>query len=151
MFKRRAALLGAVALVALTTALGGSAMADDQNPILSDATSITCTTEDGKKIEFKDAVPALPTVPATKAEPGREHVDVLPEGATPPEGTVAARVLEAVPLESVPGETLATETVPAQTATAVSPDAEAVPPAEVKPGDEQGLAKVMKIACKKAE
>ena len=48
MFKRRLAVLGAVAVLVLT-GLGGSAMADEA-PSTARGAKVTCTTSDGKSI-----------------------------------------------------------------------------------------------------
>ncbi|GAA3121426.1 hypothetical protein [Nonomuraea salmonea] len=62
MFKRRLAVLGAAAVLAVT-GLGGSALADGADPadaVRSSApgVKVTCTTADGKVVELARAMPA---------------------------------------------------------------------------------------------
>ncbi|MEV4224894.1 hypothetical protein [Nonomuraea sp. NPDC049725] len=81
MIRRRFAVLGAVAVLALA-GLGGSALAADDVPH-----QVTCTTPDGKTVELEvaKAVPAIPAEPAGPAgqdwvkagEPGAVPTDVL--------------------------------------------------------------------------
>ncbi|GAA3599291.1 hypothetical protein GCM10022419_098770 [Nonomuraea rosea] len=54
MYKRRLAVLGAVAVCAIA-GLGGSAMADDHSPTAG--TKVTCTSADGKTVENPPALP----------------------------------------------------------------------------------------------
>ncbi|MGW4796258.1 hypothetical protein ACWEPC_27935 [Nonomuraea sp. NPDC004297] len=98
MFKRRLAVLGTVAVLAVT-GLAGSAMADEPAPVAG--TKVTCTTPDGKTVELtmvraakvdgvvssdgKVARVAPDGVAVTKVRP-----DELPEGA---EGALRAEPL----------------------------------------------------------
>ncbi|WP_049563786.1 hypothetical protein [Nonomuraea sp. SBT364] len=63
MIKRRFAVLGAVAVLALA-GLGGSALAADDAP-----QRVTCTTADGKKLDL-EMIKAIPALPAEHAESG---------------------------------------------------------------------------------
>ncbi|MEU4570930.1 MULTISPECIES: hypothetical protein [Nonomuraea] len=97
MIRRRFAVLGAVAVLALA-GLGGSALAADDVPH-----QVTCTTPDGKTVELEvaKAVPAIPAEPAgqdwVKAdEPGAIPTDVLDaEAATEVEFAPARPATEA--------------------------------------------------------
>ncbi|MEV4806882.1 hypothetical protein AB0K18_43380 [Nonomuraea sp. NPDC049421] len=90
MFKRRLAVLGAAAVLAVT-GLGGSALADGADPadaVRSPApgVKVTCTTADGKVVELARAMPAsempaseIGSHEAAEAQPfGR--VEALKEG-----------------------------------------------------------------------
>ncbi|MFG6194073.1 hypothetical protein [Nonomuraea sp. JJY05] len=177
MFKRRLALLGAVAVLAIT-GLTGSAMADE-TPGAAGA-KVTCKTADGKIVQLAEAAPRAfgkivgPDGKVREFKPGDTvKVDALPDGEVPPPG-----VAKAVPVP--PDGAEGTKTVPdpsdgvevtkavpvpsdgAEVAEAVPlpegelPDAvRAVPAQPAKPGekvDAPSLAiKAMKIICEKAD
>ncbi|GAA3570579.1 hypothetical protein GCM10022419_059270 [Nonomuraea rosea] len=169
MFKRRLAVLGAVAVLAIT-GLAGSAMADE-TPSPAAGAKVTCTTSDGKTIEIAEALPAKlkdgkfvsPDGKVTRVQSGDAiKVQKLPEGETP-EGF--AKTKDFVKAEDGSAEALpALPTLPAE-ATGTAAPTEAVPaelgePAEkvelsqkAEPGAEapEGFAKTVKIICKKAE
>ncbi|TYB51783.1 hypothetical protein FXF51_52540 [Nonomuraea sp. PA05] len=87
MFKRRLAVLGTVAVLAVT-GLAGSAMADEPTPPAG--TKVTCTTSDGKTVELAPALPAKegkagvvvgPDGKVTRVAPGEKvRVEKLPDG-----------------------------------------------------------------------
>ncbi|GAA2208498.1 hypothetical protein GCM10009850_039560 [Nonomuraea monospora] len=87
MFKRRLAVLGTVAVLAVT-GLAGSAMADEPTPPAG--TKVTCTTSDGKTVELAPALPAKegkagvvvgPDGKVTRVGPGEKvKVEKLPDG-----------------------------------------------------------------------
>ncbi|MET8863966.1 hypothetical protein ABZW11_13515 [Nonomuraea sp. NPDC004580] len=85
MFKRRLAVLGAAAVLAVT-GLGGSALADGASPagvVRSPApgVKVTCTTADGKVVELAQAMPAseIGSHEAAEARPSGQ-VEALKEG-----------------------------------------------------------------------
>ncbi|MFG1708502.1 hypothetical protein ACFLIM_35415 [Nonomuraea sp. M3C6] len=151
MFKRRLAVLGAVAVLAIT-GLAGSAMADE--PPATAGAKVTCTTSDGKTIELAKPLRAKGGVvitrdgkvhrvkPGTKVSlrdgeaPEAVKLDALEDGEAP----------EAVKIEGIPdGERL--RAVPARPALPEGASTE-VAPVEKAPG-EKGVAKRVKIICKK--
>ncbi|GAA4934971.1 hypothetical protein HD597_010203 [Nonomuraea thailandensis] len=84
MFKRRLAVLGTVAVLAVT-GLAGSAMADEPTP--APGAKVTCTTADGKVVELAQALPAKkgfvagPDGKVTRLdENGAVKVERLPDG-----------------------------------------------------------------------
>lgn len=145
MFRRRLAVLGTAAMLALT-GLGGSAMADDAPTDAASSTAsgtVSCRTSDGKDIKFAEGMKGRVFV----TKDGEVHkegdasampVPPLPEGEAGP-------VLKTAPgLPSSPAETFApTETV------------EAVPalPATEAPegGDPATTVKILCVAEKPAE
>ncbi|NRQ31585.1 hypothetical protein HII36_06975 [Nonomuraea sp. NN258] len=132
MFKRRLAVLGAVGVLALSV-LGGSALADDAPP--ANETKVTCTTADGKVVEFK-AIKAAELVAAP--QPGQEGTVT----------TVNPDVKVDETVERAPFE--ATEMVPAQPAVPAQPlnDASAPPMDLTLPDGAAGEIKAVTIACK---
>jgi hypothetical protein len=112
MFKRRLAVLGAVAVLAIT-GLAGSAMADE-TPAPA-GTKVTCTTADGKTVELAEPLPGKGSMKGgvvitrdgkmTRIKPGTEpsetiRIDALPEGEVP-EAVKVAPIPEG-DLEAVP-------------------------------------------------
>ncbi|UBU13574.1 hypothetical protein [Nonomuraea gerenzanensis] len=95
MFKRRLAVLGTVAVLAVT-GLAGSALADDPSPTAG--AKVTCTTPDGKVVEV---TPALP------AEPGKKGVVVGPDGKV-----TRVKPGEAVKVEKLPDGSVAVKAEP---------------------------------------
>ncbi|WP_113702095.1 hypothetical protein [Nonomuraea lactucae] len=121
MFKRRFAILGAVAALTLT-GLGGSALASDEPPA-TPARKITCTTSDGKTFEFPERIRALKAVKGTNGKIVMEEGEA-PDGVTP---TVETKPETAVRGERLPEEGIV-EAVPAEPATGA--DAPTLEPAE---------------------
>jgi hypothetical protein len=168
MFKRRLAVLGTVAVLAIT-GLAGSAMADEPSPAAG--SKVTCTTPDGKVVEV---VPALP------AKPLKEGVVVGPDGKATrvddssavkverlPDGGVAVRKAEPLTPEEIEKFSKVKELSPEE-AEKLSPDAfaKAVPALPALPAEgvervegaerfegvtppEGGPAETVKIICKK--
>ncbi|TMR99395.1 hypothetical protein [Nonomuraea basaltis] len=150
MFKRRLAVLGAVCALALT-GLAGSALADE--PTSTAGAKVTCTTSDGKTIEFPEINPGEqmgvlvgPDGKVKKVDP-KETVKLealpLPEGAKG-EPHVKIKKFEegdAVPaLPATPGEPVDVKDVNGGVVVAEKGEA---------PVGEPG--KAVKITCKKAE
>ncbi|MFI7453575.1 hypothetical protein ACIBQX_39215 [Nonomuraea sp. NPDC049714] len=109
MFKRRLAVLGAVAVLALS-GLGGSALAAGEPPVSVPGAKVTCTTADGKPVAIKVA----------KAMPADGDVVTYP--ATPADGKVrTAEKNDLHVTKHLDGELLTIEAVPAT---------EAVPPSD---------------------
>ncbi|MEV4567194.1 hypothetical protein AB0K12_25795 [Nonomuraea sp. NPDC049419] len=133
MFKRRLAVLGAAAVLAVT-GLGGSALADGADPadaVRSPApgVKVTCTTADGKVVELARALPA-------RAMPAGEIAS--PEAAeAQPFGRVEA-LKEGVPA----GVADTVEFLPARAAAIAERLAEAPPGAP---------AEAIAISCKRAD
>ncbi|NUR83011.1 MAG: hypothetical protein HOY71_02860 [Nonomuraea sp.] len=130
MFKRRLAVLGTAAALALT-GLGGSAMADETPTGEAPAAAVTCTTSDGHTVKF--------------AEPAQGKVMITRNGddvSAPPEGEPGHMMMKVMPA------TPASPTSPAET---VAPD-EAVESAPALPAPPdlkvEDLAKTVKIMCK---
>ncbi|MET7333413.1 hypothetical protein [Nonomuraea sp. NPDC005650] len=166
MFKRRLALLGAVAVIAVT-GLTGSALADEA-PGTAGA-KVTCKTADGATVQIAEAVPGVPgkiatgdgKVRVTKPD-GKLKVDVLPDGEVP-----ALGLAKAVPVPQDGEAPVATMRVPENgeapvLTTAPIPDGElpegvqAVPAQPAKPGDAPtgeppAFTKTVKIVCEKAD
>ncbi|MEV5497831.1 hypothetical protein AB0M50_20775 [Nonomuraea fuscirosea] len=144
MFRRRLAVLGAVAVLAIT-GLAGSAMADE-TPAPTAGSKMVCTTSDGKTIELMPALPAGDVLAAREGEAVRAGAD-----------GVAVRVTamrdgaEGEPGQVVKGSRVASEEVPEMGV--------ALPARLAQPGDaaegvappENGLAETVSISCKKAE
>ncbi|MEV4167877.1 hypothetical protein [Nonomuraea sp. NPDC049709] len=145
MFKRRLAVLGAVAVLAIT-GLAGSAMADEPAPTAG--SKAVCTTSDGTTIELTEALPAKKGIVVKRDG----KVTVEPDG-TPSE----AVKVEALPEGVEPGEIKKHVLEPGDKAEAVP----ALPALPAEPGDmvqfgdgqapPEGLAKTVKIICKKPE
>ncbi|MFD1547643.1 hypothetical protein [Nonomuraea guangzhouensis] len=96
MFKRRLAVLGAVGVLVLT-ALGGSAMADEA-PSTVPGAKVTCTTSDGKSIEFARAkAVAAPDEVSKAAAPEGIAVTRTDDGQIEIKELTKGEVLEAVP------------------------------------------------------
>lgn len=127
MFKRRLAVLGAVAVLVLT-GLGGSAMADEA-PSTAPGAKVTCTTSDGKSIAFAKSVPAV-------AMPGDVSKAEASEGIAvtrTDDGQIAIKTL-------LKGEVL--EAVPASPATTPVEGADAAEPTGVAVKLERGTAQM---------
>ncbi|MGW6498665.1 hypothetical protein [Nonomuraea angiospora] len=173
MFKRRLALLGAVAVLAIG-GLTGSALADE-TPGTAGA-KVTCKTADGETVqvaEFAKAGPVGKVVgPDGKVREFKPSdtvkVDALPDGEVPPDVAKAlptlpdgVEVTKAVPLpedgklpegmRAVPAQPVK----PGEKVDAPSVAIEAVPAQPVKPGekvDAPSVAiKAVKIICEKAD
>ncbi|MEU8355867.1 hypothetical protein AB0C27_07620 [Nonomuraea sp. NPDC048882] len=153
MFKRRLAVLGAVAVLAIT-GVAGSAMAD-QTPAPTAGSKVVCTTSDGKTIELTPALPAkdVLTVPDGKAVPaGAEGVAlrvVEPGDGAEGEPQMVIKARKLAPGE-VP-EKGAMLPVEAEAGHAVA--AEPAEPSHTEAGQppKDGVAKTVSIHCKKAE
>ncbi|WP_188188880.1 hypothetical protein [Nonomuraea sp. SYSU D8015] len=146
MFKRRLAVLGAVCALALT-GLAGSALASE--PPSTAGAKATCTTSDGQTIELPAGEPGKPVGIVVGPDGKVKKIDPdeavkiravpaekAPEGVTPP-----AEVEAVDPPAELEGDVM--KAVPAL-------PAEALPQVGVKPG-EDGVAKTVKIVCKKSE
>ncbi|MGW3346668.1 hypothetical protein ACWDA3_25415 [Nonomuraea rubra] len=167
MFKRRLAVLGAVAVLAIT-GMAGSALADEPAPAAG--AKVTCTTADGKPVEVAQALPAKPGTlvgPDGKVErldaDGAVKVERLPDGGvavkkaeplSPEEIEKFAKVQEVSPEEA--GKFAKVEELsPEELEQLKSEDfVKAVPalPAEDAEGvtlPEGDPAKTVKIICKK--
>ncbi|MEV0828590.1 hypothetical protein [Nonomuraea rubra] len=116
MFKRRLAVLGAVAVLAIT-GMAGSALADEPAPAAG--AKVTCTTADGKPVEVAQALPAKPGTlvgPDGKVErldaDGAVKVERLPDGgvavkkAEPLSPEDFVKAVPALPAEDTEGVTL---------------------------------------------
>jgi len=119
MFKRRLAVLGAVAVLAVT-GLAGSAMADE-SPAAPGA-KVTCKTADGKTITLPEISGKFATR-AGRAKPVEvgdyAKTERLPDGEALPPGAVKVEKLpDGVKIERLPDGELpeGVETVPAQPA-----------------------------------
>ncbi|MEV4072480.1 hypothetical protein ACGFJC_27630 [Nonomuraea fuscirosea] len=142
MFKRRLAVLGAVAVLAIT-GVAGSAMAD-QTPAPAAGSKVVCTTSDGKTIEIMPALPAK---------------DVLAKGEAVRAGAdgVAVRVkdlsdgFEGEAGKVVKGSRIASEEVPEMGVALPARPAQPSDAAEGVAPPENGLAETVSISCKKAE
>ncbi|TMR34039.1 hypothetical protein, partial [Nonomuraea zeae] len=103
MFKRRLAVLGAAAVLAVT-GLAGSAMADE-TPSPTAGAKVTCVTSDGKTIELAEALPAEALPGKAVAGKAKGGVVVSPDGKVtrfgPDEGPLKT---EALPEGKVPEE-----------------------------------------------
>ncbi|SEG77456.1 hypothetical protein SAMN05444920_104494 [Nonomuraea solani] len=142
MFKRRLAVLGAAAVLAIT-GLAGSAMAD-QTPAPA-GTKVTCTTSDGKTIEIAEALPAR------KGEP-------VPGAGIAVRKTADGVEVTAIPAGEMEGEWhKTTKPLPAD-----AESVESVPALPAKPGETVELptldapvkgdpAKTVRIICEKPE
>ncbi|QFY05402.1 hypothetical protein GBF35_00725 [Nonomuraea phyllanthi] len=158
MFKRRLAVLGAVAVLAVT-GLAGSALADDAAP--APAGAVTCTTADGKTVTLAEAKPAgkIGKIIA------RDGIKAVKRG-----DTVEIQALGPEDAPKAPEAALAVPAEPAQPVTPGGEPAEMLPAepgkagtVHVKPGEEarvygeapvdgpEGFARTMKIICKKAD
>ncbi|AQZ67707.1 unnamed protein product [[Actinomadura] parvosata subsp. kistnae] len=164
MFKRRLAVLGAVAVLAIT-GLAGSAMADEPSPTAG--TKVTCTTEDGKTIEMTPALPAKeggkggvvvgPDGKVTHlADSDTVQVEKLPDGgvavkkAEPlsPEEAEKFSKVKKLSQEEIEKLVAAGDIVKAKPA---EPAAEGGAPVVATAPGEDGPAKTVKIICKKPE
>ncbi|MEV5888198.1 hypothetical protein [Nonomuraea fuscirosea] len=145
MFRRRLAVLGAVAVLAIT-GLAGSAMADE-TPAPTAGSKMVCTTSDGKTIELMPALPAGDVLAAPKGEAtraGARGVAVrikagavqIKDGAEGEPHQVADT--KTITTEEAPEMGIALPARPAQPADGVAPP-------------ENGLAETVSISCKKAE
>ncbi|MFI6921321.1 hypothetical protein ACIBIZ_15300 [Nonomuraea spiralis] len=156
MFKRRLAVLGTVAVLALA-GLGGSAMADGTpapdgaTDAVAVTTAATCKTPDGKEVKLAESVSVRVFlapgervdldggVPALKGEPSRT-VEIAPstEAALT---TPATTVPDGEPAPTTPDAALqqgeALQVVPAQPATELPPNATKI----------EDLGKVVNIVC----
>ncbi|WP_433436081.1 hypothetical protein [Nonomuraea sp. CA-141351] len=150
MFKRRLAVLGAAAVLAVT-GLAGSALADE-TPATTGGT-VTCKTADGKTItlpeirggKFFARAEKLKADKLKAVEPGDTvKIEALPDGETPPPGAVKVKPLPDGELPDLPDSGKA---VPAQRA---EPGDKG--PVHVQPpaGAPKGAMKV-KIICEKAD
>ncbi|NUR91774.1 MAG: hypothetical protein HOY71_47510, partial [Nonomuraea sp.] len=101
MFRRRLAVLGTAAVLALT-GLGGSAMADEAPTGDAPAAAITCTTSDGHDIKL--AEPVKGKVIVTRDADG---VSALPEGEP---GKIMMKAMPATP--ATPGSPTSSDTAP---------------------------------------
>ncbi|MEV4114294.1 hypothetical protein [Nonomuraea sp. NPDC049695] len=138
MFKRRLAVLGAVAVLAVT-GLAGSAMADE-SPAAPGA-KVTCKTADGKTI----TLPEIGSKAITRdGEPGGwARTKRLPEGETLPPDVAKAEALprDAVKAEALPPGAVKVEKLPDGVKVERLPDGElpesveAVPAQPAEPGD----------------
>ncbi|MDX3107149.1 hypothetical protein ACIBO5_36850 [Nonomuraea angiospora] len=173
MFKRRLALLGAVAVLAIT-GLTGSALADE-TPATAGA-KVTCKTADGKTVEVAEFARTAPVGkvvgPDGKVREFKPSdtvkVDALPDGEVPQDVTEAGpalpdgvEVTKTVPLpedgklpdgmRAVPAQPVK----PGEKVDAPSVAIEAVPAQPVKPGeklDAPSVAiKAVKIICEKTD
>ncbi|MFI7130064.1 hypothetical protein ACIBQ1_30515 [Nonomuraea sp. NPDC050153] len=166
MFKRRLALLGAVAVLAVT-GLTGSALADEAPPTAG--AKVTCKTADGVAVQIAEAVPGIPGKIATRGgkvrvtEPdGKLKVDALPDGEAPP-----LDLAKALPAPQDGEDPVTTVRIPEDgealvlTATPI-PDGElpeggqAAPAQPAKPGEAPtgeplAITKTVKIVCEKAD
>ncbi|GGS79672.1 hypothetical protein ACFFV7_12400 [Nonomuraea spiralis] len=154
MFKRRLAVLGTVAVLAVA-GLGGSAMADETPApdAATDAVAVTtaavCKTPDGKEVKLAESVSARVFLapgervdldggaPALKGEPSRTvEIAPLTEAApTTPAATVPDGELATPDAPLVQGKAL--RTVPAQPATELPPNATKI----------EDLGKVVNVVC----
>ncbi|MBB5776116.1 hypothetical protein [Nonomuraea jabiensis] len=164
MFKRRLALLGAVAVLAVT-GLTGSALADE-TPGPAGA-KVTCKTADGESVQMAEALPGAggrtvgPDGKVREFKPGDTvKVDALPEGEVPPD------VWKAVPaqpdgvdvtkvLPTLPDGVEVRKAVPLPEDGKLPEAVQAVPAQPAKPGEKldapaAGI-KVVKIICEKTD
>ncbi|MBF8185617.1 hypothetical protein ITP53_07675 [Nonomuraea sp. K274] len=163
MYKRRLAVLGAAAVLAIT-GLAGSAMADEAPPA---GGKVTCMTSDGKPIEvaeFKQPMKLDRDGKVTKAEPGKafrleqgKPVKVLGRDGKPIEVKPGVRSDETVELsrvtegDVVPAKPLPADEFPDGRRAVPSEDAVRAQPAEPGADVPEGVAKPVKVICKKAE
>ncbi|TDE55643.1 hypothetical protein E1295_13970 [Nonomuraea mesophila] len=157
MFKRRLAVLAAVATLAVT-GLAGSALADE--PVRPTAgTKVICKTSDGRTIEIVRArsmegvKPARPDGEIRKTKPMKGFEATRPDGeirkAKPAETVVLregdpAAEVKALPLPAEKAEALTR----VEEGDAVRSPAE---PGTVRDHADKGWAKTLKIQCEKAE
>ncbi|TDD24214.1 hypothetical protein [Nonomuraea diastatica] len=148
MFKRRLAVLGAVATLAVT-GLAGSALADEPAGPTA-GTKVICKTSDGKTIELIRAKPVRGVKVATrdgkvtKAEPGTEpSATVELKDGDHPKWMKAKPLPEGEVLPDVPFKDGAVTLKPARPADGSAIEDGATPP--------EGVAKTVRITCEKAE
>ncbi|GAA3250012.1 hypothetical protein [Nonomuraea helvata] len=150
MFKRRLAVLGAVAVLAIT-GLAGSAMADE-SPAAPGA-KVTCKTADGKTITLPEIGGKFATR-SGRAKPieTRDYAktESLPDGeALPPGAIEVEKVPDGVKVEKLPDGELpeGVKVVPAQPA---EPGEEGFTQVQPPAGAPEGAMKV-RIICEKAD
>ncbi|MFC5823329.1 hypothetical protein [Nonomuraea insulae] len=150
MFKRRLAVLGAVAVLAIT-GLAGSAMADEP-PVPTAGSKVVCTTSDGKTIELTKAMPAelkdgkfMRTQPGGGAEPVEGGKVTAPAGKAMP----ALPSGDAVKLEKLPEPPKGAKgEMHIMRSDAGSPEeAKKALPAELAELAPEGVNKTIKITC----
>ncbi|WP_431920703.1 hypothetical protein [Nonomuraea jabiensis] len=161
MFKRRLALLGAVAVLAIG-GLTGSALADETPP--SAGAKVTCKTADGESVQLAKVLPgpAGKTVgPDGKVREFKPSdtmkVDALPDGEVPPDVAKAlpegVEVTKAVP--GLPDGVEITKAVPLPEDGKLLDTMQAQPAQPAKPGekvDAPSVAiKAVKIICEKTD
>ncbi|MFF4620089.1 hypothetical protein [Nonomuraea jabiensis] len=162
MFKRRLALLGAVAVLAVT-GLTGSALADE-TPGPAGA-KVTCKTADGESVQLAEALPG----PAGKIvgpdgkvrefkTGGPVKIEALPDGEVPPDVTKAVPaqpdgvdVTKVLP--TLPDGVEVRKAVPLPEDGELPDAVQAVPAQPAKPGEKVDApwGKAMKIICEKAD
>lgn len=154
MFKRRLAVLGAAAVLAIT-GLAGSAMADE-TPAPTAGSKVVCTTSDGKTIELTKALPAeLKDGKFGRARPIEDGEKVEFGKVTAPDGKMKRAELsdDAVKIEGLPqppadgkGE------LHIMKGKEISPEeAKKTLPAELAELAPEGVTKTVKIICKAPE
>ncbi|WP_043619812.1 hypothetical protein [Nonomuraea candida] len=177
MFKRRLAVLGAVAVLTVT-GLAGSALADGPAP--AEDTKVTCTTSDGRTVELVKALPAEKGVVVrregkvarigsdahvTPALPEGEAAPALPEGEAPE--AVKIRPLSPEELEKLGKIGKLEKVAPAETRKLTPEEIEKLAPGDVvkampalpalptETGEAaapvEGWAKTAKVVCEKPE
>ncbi|MFI7636996.1 hypothetical protein [Nonomuraea sp. NPDC049400] len=139
MFKRRLAVLGAVAVLAIT-GLAGSAMADE-TPATAGG-KVTCKTADGKTVTLSEIGGKVATrdgkVKVIKPDE-KLKIDRLPDGEALPPGAVKAERLpdgelpEGVQIERLPDGEVRVEALPDGK---LPEGVQAVPARPAEPGDE---------------
>ncbi|GAA2832978.1 hypothetical protein [Nonomuraea rubra] len=153
MFKRRLAVLGAVAVLAIT-GMAGSALADEPAPAAG--AKVTCMTADGKPVEVAQALPAKPgTLVGPDGKVERLDADGAVKVERLPDGGVAVKKAEPLSPEEIEKFSKVKELSPEEAEKLSSEDfVKAVPalPAEDTEGvtlPEGDPAKTVKIICKK--